>query len=66
MIKNKAIVNEENTSVEYWKKKYADLMAKFEGVAGPSAGNLSKISNDSVKSLIQGYGTDKCSKVLIK
>jgi hypothetical protein len=34
MIKNKAIVNEENTSLEYWKKKYRDLLEKSQTQTG--------------------------------
>jgi len=34
MIKNKAIVNEDSTNVEYWKQKYLDLLKKSKSSTG--------------------------------
>ena len=31
MIRNKAIVNEENSDAEYWKQKYLAILKKIDG-----------------------------------
>ena len=41
MIKNKAIVNEENSDAEYWRQKYLALVKKTDG------GDLEKVKSEN-------------------
>ena len=45
MIKNKAIVNEENSDAEYWRKKYLALVKANQG--GPKS-SLSSLNSSSM------------------
>jgi hypothetical protein len=67
MIKNKAIVNEENTSIEYWKKKYRDLMEKQQSGNQTSAKeSTGSCQNMEMEMLSKGQCPESWQKALLR
>lgn len=58
MIKQKAVVNEESNSADFWKRKYHDLLNKSP-VSSTNPASLSKHTTPSWKQVLTGQLTEK-------
>ena len=67
MIRNKAIVNEENSDAEYWKQKYLALVKNGGAAANSNGANNNKpgFVSEGLNSGLEGY-TPSWNSILTK